>query len=73
MNDLSLTTIIPCKCPFCGKTEWIHVSTKDWEAYTAGALAQDAFPYLSAAERESIISGLCPACQDDVFGEEEDD
>ena len=54
MNDLSLTTIIPCKCPFCGKTEWIHVSTKDWESYTAGALAQDAFPYLTAALMERV-------------------
>jgi hypothetical protein len=30
-------------------------------------LAQDAFPYLSATEREQLISHICPDCQHDIF------
>ena len=61
------------ECPFCGKYHSVTVSSESWNAYGNGALAQDAFPYLTATEREQIISHLCPECQDDIFGDEDDD
>ena len=66
-------TIIPCSCPFCGAITRIHTTTTAWNAYEDGALAQDAFPDLSATERETLISGLCAGCQYAVFGEEDED
>jgi len=38
-----------------------------------GELAQNAFPYLSATEREQLISHICPKCQDSIFGSDEDE
>ena len=71
---MNANTVIPCFCPFCGKQDWsIHVPAADWEAYEAGALVQDAFPYLTATQRESIISGLCADCQSGIFGDDEDE
>jgi hypothetical protein len=67
------TTIVPCTCPFCGKVERIHISTPDFTAWQNGGLIQDVAPYLSAEERETLISGLCPACQDSFFSEEDED
>lgn len=72
MNQLTGVKI-PCKCPFCGAFYWIHSEQAHWDAYMAGALVQDAFPDLTATERESIISGICATCQDEVFGEDEDE
>ena len=56
------------KCPFCGN-EWnIEVFEKDYIAWQNGELAQRAFPYLSADEREMLISGMCVKCQEKIFG-----
>lgn len=56
-------------CPFCGKAHSVVVAEAEYEAYCNGALAQKAFPFLSATEREQIISGICPECQDSIFGQ----
>lgn len=55
-------------CPFCGEIHFVDVLESELEAYENGALAQVAFPNLSATEREQIISGICPQCQESVFG-----
>ena len=59
-------------CPFCGKANEIEVNEMDYLDWQDGALVQDAFPYLSANEREALISGICPKCWADTFGEEGD-
>lgn len=41
--------------------------------YLSGAHIQDAFPMLSPAERELMISGFCGGCFDEMFPEGEDD
>ena len=56
-------------CPFCGQEHSVAVLEDDYINYVNGELAQYAFPYLTATEREQIISGLCPECQISVFGE----
>lgn len=55
-------------CPFCGREHSVKVEVEQFLAYQQGALAQVAFPNLSASEREQIISGMCPTCQKDIFG-----
>lgn len=59
---------IECVCPFCGKVNVIVVDEYDYLAWENGALAQDVFSYLSADEREMLISGICPQCWEKTFG-----
>ena len=40
---------------------------------TLGVHLQNAFPYLSASERELIKSGTCGKCWDKMFPEEDED
>lgn len=54
-------------CPFCGQVHDIFVNLVDYFDWRDGVLAQCAFPYLTATEREQIISGICPDCQKDIF------
>ncbi len=63
-------TIIRTVCPFCGKLNHIHAKQSEFDAWQAGALVQDAFPTMSLADRESLISGLCLDCQADIFDAE---
>lgn len=72
MKD-NFTCVITTDCPFCGKTHYIEVKAKDYLAWQNGELVQDAFPYLSADEREMLISGICPSCWDGMFPEDEDE
>lgn len=63
---------IAIQCPFCGATHYVEVWEYDFYDWQEGMLTQDAFPYLSATEREQLISRLCPMCQDEIFGSNED-
>lgn len=60
---------VACVCPVCGEVTFIEVRCEDWDEWGYGKSAQQAFPYLTATERETLISGLCEECQNDVFGE----
>ena len=60
-------------CPFCGKGHEVEVNDMDYLDWKDGASAQDAFPYLSASERELLISGICPTCWDKTFGDAEEE
>ncbi len=75
MNVILDCTVVT-RCPFCGKAHEIEVNEMDYLDWQDGKLAQDAFPYLSASDREMLISGICPDCWDGMFGngeEEEED
>ena len=61
--------VITC-CPFCGRGNEVEVNEMDYFDWDDGMLAQDAFPYLSASEREMLISGICPTCWEKMFGKE---
>lgn len=54
-------------CPICNRTNEITVREADVPLWLAGTLVQDAFPYLSADEREMLISGICPDCWENLF------
>ena len=60
------------QCPFCGRANEVAVNEEDYWAWDDGELAQVAFPYLSANEREALISGICPTCWDKMFGGDEE-
>ena len=66
--------VITSICPICGRLVDTKVELEQYEAYMYGEmLAQDAFPTLSAADRETIISGMCPECQDEIFSNDDED
>lgn len=67
--------VINTTCPLCGKITPVQIRrVADYRDYMLnGKLAQDAFPYLSADEREMLISGICPTCWDNMFPPEEDE
>lgn len=65
--------IIANQCPLCGRVHEVAVDFMDFMDWQDGKLAQDAFPYLSAEEREQLISGFCPDCIRSVFGAEEEE
>ena len=75
MNAILDCTVVTC-CPFCGRANEVEVNEMDYLDWQDGKLAQDAFPYLSASDREMLISGICSSCWDGMFGtgeEEEED
>lgn len=63
---------IVTRCPFCGHANEVEVNEMDYLDWSDGELAQVAFPYLSADEREMLISGICPTCWDEMFGSDEE-
>lgn len=60
-------------CPFCGHANKVEVNEIDYLDWQDGELAQDVFPYLSADEREMLISGICPSCWVKYFGSDEEE
>lgn len=60
-------------CPICNEVHEIGVNEADYWDWQDGKCAQDAFPYLSADEREMLISGVCPDCWDRMFPPEEEE
>ena len=56
-------------CPFCGKETELEIDFDGYIEWQSGALVQNAFPELSPSKREVLISGICPKCQEGIFGE----
>ena len=52
MTEIILTAI----CPFCGNHTNVKVFEEDYVRWQEGELVQNCFPYLSATEREVLIS-----------------
>ena len=61
------------QCPFCGRGNEVEVNEMDYLDWEDGMHAQEAFPYLSANEREMLISGICPTCWGNMFGGDDDE
>ena len=55
-------------CPICGKEHSVVVDFDKFMQWTKGALIQNAMPELNATQREQLISGICPECQEKIFG-----
>ena len=55
----------------CIRDRHITVGNADLDAWQNGTLIQDAMPYLSADDREILISGICGECFDNMFAGEE--
>jgi hypothetical protein len=64
-------------CPFCGKETVIELNLDETLALSDGLAnhrhIQDIFPKMDATNREVMVSGMCPKCQDKWFNEPEED
>jgi hypothetical protein len=56
------TQFLTPRCVVCGKVVALRVDPEDVERWRSGVFVQDAFAYLSAAEREMLISATCGDC-----------
>ena len=73
-NQREITVITVC--PFCGKAHEVECNEVDYLDWQDGELIQNAMPYLSAQEREYLITGICGSCWCVMFtdnGEEDDE
>ena len=58
-------------CIKCAEPQHITVGQADLDAWQRGTNIQNAMPYLSADDREILISGICGECFDKMYGVEE--
>ena len=64
---------VGCQCIKCMELHLLLVCPEDFAAWEGGELIQNAMPYLSADEREILISGICGRCFEEMYGEDDDD
>lgn len=65
-----MTTKINLTCRMCGRIVTIAVEDREIRNWRNGMLIQYAFPNLTSAEREMLISHICSACFDKMFRED---
>jgi len=72
MTTEKIAVNVTRKSPFSGdvNTITIHVTREELARYSAGEVIQNAFPNLSADEREFILTGITPTEWADSFPEE---
>ena len=57
-------------CRICSNKFILQVNQNDLKDWQEGKYIQDAMPYLSAGERELLISNICEECFTNLFVEE---
>ena len=65
-EDITKLTL-QISCIWCKTKHDIVVNKTEYDAWQAGGLIQNTFPYLSASDREILISGTCGSCFDDMM------
>ena len=66
--------IFDVTCRHCGITYQILANRDDIDSWMNGnGYIQDILGYLSAGERELLISGTCDNCWKNMFGSDEED
>ena len=68
MKNLDL--VIAGNCTITGQPYSVTVNSNDYLNWRNGELAQRAFPYLNAGDREWIITRISPTGWDILFPEE---
>ena len=61
-------TIVAVDCVQCKETHHLTVGAADLTNWENGELIQNAMPYLTADEREVLISGICGPCFGGLYG-----
>lgn len=64
---------VEVRCVACADVQTIYVGPLDYLDFTLGKHAQNAFPYLTADERESLITSMCLDCIEEMYADMEED
>lgn len=73
-KEVQMTTeIVDLVCTHCQTVVPVSIDLEAFQAWKNGLLIQDAFPLLTADEREMIKTRTCGDCWDKMFPEEEFD
>lgn len=68
LNTKMFDMFVEAKCRMCAGHFVMFVKSKDYLKWKYGeGFIQDLLPYLSAGERELLISGTCSDCFDNLF------
>ena len=70
---MSKVIYITTYCPDCNRETNIPVTEEGYNKRLNGAKVQDAFPELTPAQREMLITGICGDCWNAMFKEDDDD
>lgn len=64
-------------CPHCSRSGEISMPISDYEsgiaAYKSGAYIQNAFPNLTADQRELLMTGIHPECWKQMFPDDDEE
>ena len=61
------------RCPICGGYNSVKVEFEDYLRWVDGEGTYECFPYLSADERELLITGVCSSCWNEMCDDMEDE
>lgn len=59
--------VLTPECHICGEHQILKVKKSDYFRWNSGELIQNCFPYLTADQREVLISGFCGKCFENMF------
>jgi hypothetical protein len=54
-------------CPFEGTETKLKLDAEAYHLWRSGELVQHAFPTLTSAQREALITGICEECWQEMF------
>lgn len=66
-KEMMMPIYVDVDCRICGKTHRLLVDEPDLNAWQSGECIQNAMPYLTADERELLISHTCGECWAEMF------
>lgn len=64
-----VTFTIKNSCPSCQRQASVEVNRAAFRRWIGGEPSQNAFPELSPAQRELILTGFCEACWEPMWGQ----
>ena len=69
-----MTMIVERKSPISGEINrlWLDITQEEYDRWQGGELVQNVWPYLSADEREFLMTGITPNEWQQLFGGPED-
>ena len=65
------TCNVEVRCSICGKQYIITVPHDGFIRWRNGERIQDCLPTLSNEERESLMTGICKDCWNNMYGEDD--
>ena len=71
MTVLDTMTAVTKPCLHCNGTSALSVDAGAYRRWKSGVLIQEAFPDMTADDRELLISGIHPACWHLLFGDDQ--